>query len=78
MRTTSQTAPGFFAKFQSHPASVGESYFGHMRFALRFSGLLFLAAGAALVHALIPPLCETTASRLVKRLAALCDHRGTE
>lgn len=65
----------FFTKFQSHPASVGESYFGHMRFALRFAGKLFQAAGAALVHAVIPPLCETTASRIVTELNDMCNHR---
>lgn len=60
----------FVRGFQSHPASVNESYFGHMRFALGFAGTLFLAGGAALVHALIPPLCETTASNQVKKLHA--------
>ena len=55
--------------FTDHPASVGEDYFGHMAFALKFSGLLMLAAGAALVHAVLPFLCQTTASRIVKDLA---------
>ena len=54
--------------FISHPASVNESYFEHMRFALSFAGWLALAAGAALVHAVIPALCETTASTILKRL----------
>lgn len=73
----SNTKPGFIAAFQAHPASVGETYFGHMRFALRFSGKLFVAGGAALVHAFIPPLCETTASRAVKDLYEMCNHRGS-
>ncbi|MEM7709762.1 MAG: DUF6356 family protein [Pseudomonadota bacterium] len=60
----------FIRAFHDHPASVQETYLGHMRFALGFAGHLFLAGGAALVHALIPPLCETTASRLVARLHA--------
>lgn len=59
---------GPVAFFTAHPASVNESYFQHMRFALGFAGLLFLAAGAALVHAVFPALCETTASRLVRRM----------
>lgn len=59
----------FIAKFRTHPASVGENYLSHMAFALRFAALLAAAAGAALVHALIPPLFETTASRIVKGLA---------
>lgn len=54
--------------FLKHPRSVDESYFEHMAFAGRFAGLLFLAAGAALVHAIIPCLFEKTASRIVVRL----------
>ncbi len=56
--------------FTEHPDSVGESYFEHMRVALSFAVLLALAAGAALVHAFLPFLCETTASRTVKKLYA--------
>ena len=56
--------------FLDHPATVDETYFGHMRFALGFGFWLAVAAGAALVHALVPALCETTASRIVKRLHA--------
>lgn len=63
--------------FTEHPASVGEDYFGHMAFALRFSGLLALAAGAALVHAVLPFLCQTTASRILRDLTAMTAHRGT-
>jgi hypothetical protein len=70
--------PRFWAAFRDHPASVGESYFGHMGFALRFSGKLVTAAGAALLHAFIPPLCETTASRIVGELYEMCHHRNTQ
>lgn len=60
----------FIAKFRSHPASVGETYFGHMAFALRFACLLIAAGCAALIHALVPPMFETTAGRIVRGLAA--------
>jgi len=63
--------------FLAHPASVNETYFQHMRFALGFAGALALAAGAALVHAIVPALCETTASRIVKRLHARLSARHT-
>ncbi|MFN3664081.1 DUF6356 family protein [Yoonia sp.] len=56
--------------FLDHPASVNESYFAHMRFAFGFAFWLGVASLAALVHALIPALCETTASRILKRLHA--------
>ena len=54
--------------FLDHPATVNESYFQHMRFAFGFAFWLSVAAGAALIHALIPALCETTASRILRRL----------
>ncbi|MFK7870311.1 MAG: DUF6356 family protein [Roseobacter sp.] len=54
--------------FLAHPGSVGESYFQHLRFALRFSALLFMASVAALVHALVPCLFEKTAGKLVADL----------
>lgn len=65
----------FFTAMRSHPASVGESYFGHMRFALRFSGLLFAAGGAALVHAVLPALFETTASQIIRRMYTMIETR---
>ena len=54
--------------FLDHPASVDETYFGHMAFAAWFSGRLMLAAGAAIVHAILPFMFETTASRIVREL----------
>ena len=54
--------------FTDHPASVDETYFGHMAFAAWFASRLGLAAGAALVHAFLPFLFETTASRIVREL----------
>ena len=60
----------FITKFRTHPASVGESYFGHMAFAARFGTLLVAAGCAAFIHALIPPLFETTAGRIVQGLAS--------
>mgnify|MGYP001823660014 CR=1 FL=1 len=65
----------FAALFLAHPATVDETYFQHMRFAFGFSFWLGLAAGAALLHAFIPALCETTASRILKRLHARIESR---
>lgn len=61
--------------FTDHPATVGESYFGHLRFALSFAGWLLLAGLAALVHALLPFLFETTASRIITRLHTRMHNR---
>lgn len=62
--------------FLAHPAKVEETFFEHMFFAGRFAGLLFVAGGAALVHALIPCLFETTASRIIKTLYERTQGRG--
>lgn len=62
--------------FLDHPAKVDETFFQHMLFALKFSGLLFAAAGAALVHAIIPCLFEKTASKIIARLYARTNNRG--
>ena len=62
--------------FLAHPRAVEESYGEHMLFALKFSGTLFVAAFAALIHALIPAACERTASRIVARLYAKTHNRG--
>ena len=54
--------------FLAHPRSVDESYLEHQAHALRFSGSLFLAAGACFIHALVPGLFERTGSRTIERL----------
>lgn len=65
-----QQADGFLQSFVSHPASVGETYFGHLFFAMKFAARLFVAGFAALVHAFIPAWFETTASEQVKKIHA--------
>lgn len=64
--------------FIDHPDSVDETYGEHFLFAARFSGLLFLAAFMALVHALIPCLFEKSASRIVLGLSGKVANRGHE
>jgi len=60
--------------FLDHPASMGESYFEHQRQAVSFAGPLLLAGFACLLHAVIPGLCERTASR---RIAILHERMVT-
>lgn len=62
--------------FIDHPASVGETYFGHMAFAAWFSSRLFMAAFAAIIHAFLPFLFETTASRIIRELHERTHNRG--
>jgi hypothetical protein len=61
--------------FTEHPDAVGESYLEHMRTALSFAGPLAYAALAALVHAFLPFLFVTTASRIVRQLYARMTSR---
>lgn len=62
--------------FLDHPASVEESYFEHARFAGWFAFWLFLAAVAALIHAIIPAAFEKTGSRIIAKLYARTHNRG--
>ena len=55
--------------FTNHPRSVGETYLEHMGFAMGVAGSLFLAGAAAFIHALVPALCQTSASKRITRLA---------
>lgn len=59
-----------------HPASVDEGYFEHMSFASKFAFGLFIAGGAAIVHAVIPCLCEKTASNKIKELYGKIHNRN--
>lgn len=61
-------AARFARLFIDHPASVNETYFGHMAFAGWFASKLFMAAFAALIHAFLPFLFETTASSIIREL----------
>ncbi|HTN97784.1 MAG TPA: DUF6356 family protein [Nordella sp.] len=56
--------------FLSHPHKVGEGFFEHMLFALTFSGRLFKASAAAFLHAFVPSMCETTASKAIMDMHA--------
>ena len=58
------------ALFTAHPASVGETWSQHARFAFSAAGTLAMAAMGAAVHAVLPFLCQTTASRAIDRLHA--------
>ena len=56
--------------FESHPRSVGETYFEHQRAAFGFSCALLKAGLACFIHGLCPALFQTTASRAVAELHA--------
>ncbi|MEM6635018.1 MAG: DUF6356 family protein [Pseudomonadota bacterium] len=62
--------------FLDHPSSVDETYLEHAAFALWFAGWLFLAAGAALIHAIIPAAFEKTASGIIAKLYHRTQNRS--
>ncbi len=55
--------------FTEHPAAVGESYLEHFGVAMGFARCLGRASAAALVHAVVPSMCQTTASDCILELA---------
>ncbi len=60
---------------RAHLRQAGEGYWEHFRFATTF-GLLAMAAGiAAILHAVIPGICTSTASRIIRHLGHLADDR---
>ncbi len=59
---------GLTQRFTDHPRSVDETYGEHLRVALGFSGQLAIASMKAAVHAFLPWLCCTSASRKVAQL----------
>jgi len=64
------------AAFVDHPATVGESYLGHARFALWFGFKLMQAGFCALTHAVLPFAFQTTASSIVKELYEVVTNRS--
>jgi hypothetical protein len=54
--------------FNEHPASVGETYWGHLLRASWFGGKMLLGAGACFIHALLPFLFVKTGSQTITQL----------
>ena len=57
--------------FTAHPASVGETYLQHLRFAFRFGAKMTAGGLAAIVHSVFPFCFVTTASRANDELVAM-------
>jgi Family of unknown function (DUF6356) len=56
--------------FSEHPASVGESYWGHLLRASWFGSRMLFAGAACFVHAIFPFLFVKTGSRAITELHA--------
>jgi hypothetical protein len=67
---------GMFQRlFLAHPQQAGEGYFQHQRVALSFALPLLGAGLAAMLHAVVPGLCETTAGDAIRKLHARLEKR---
>jgi hypothetical protein len=65
--------------FTEHPASVGETYTGHMAMALSFSARLFMGAVACAIHAVLPFLFVKTGSATIDDLhSRMVVHRRVQ
>jgi hypothetical protein len=60
---------------RDHLEGVGETYGEHMHFALGVSRLLLVAGFCCAVHAMVPALFPTSASRRIRLLHAILDDR---
>ena len=65
-----------FSAFTAHPARVNETYAEHAQFAFAMAFRLFTAGAAALVHAVLPFLFQSTASRMIREMAACMEARA--
>tara|TARA_B110000977_G_scaffold24168_1_gene29370 strand:- start:191 stop:430 length:240 start_codon:yes stop_codon:yes gene_type:complete len=63
-------------RFLAHPESVNETYLQHAYFALSFSVAMFLGAIAAFIHAILPPLFQTTTRRIIYKLHERINNRS--
>lgn len=54
--------------FTQHPNTVGETYLQHLLHATGFSLHLAVAAGACLIHALLPFVFRDTGSQIINNL----------
>jgi Family of unknown function (DUF6356) len=62
--------------FIDHPRATGESYFGHMRFALSVALECAVIAFVVSVHALIPAFFVRTGGQRLKALMARLEARS--
>ena len=70
LRLSSKSVKARCSEFMEHPASVGESYTGHLVQAGGFGWRMIRAGFACWLHGLFPFLCVTSGSDTVQSLHA--------
>ena len=68
---------GLSKRFTSHPATVGETYGAHFKFAMKVAAALMKSGFACLAHAIYPPVFAETASRTIKNLSVEIEERSS-
>jgi hypothetical protein len=65
--------------FLAHPHTVGESYWEHLGVASRFGVEMLIGGSKAMVHAVFPNLCKTSASDTIRKLhTIMVEKRGAK
>jgi ABC-type branched-subunit amino acid transport system permease subunit len=65
--------------FLEHPKTVNESYFEHLLFAGKFGFMMVCGGLGALVHAIVPGLCITAGSDMIRTLNRIVvEHRDAK
>lgn len=61
--------------FTDHPASVGETYFQHMKHASTYGFNMLFGGFACLIHAVFPFICKSTGSNVLLKMTRHFVHR---
>jgi hypothetical protein len=61
--------------FRDHPATIGETYSQHLRFATGTGAMMIVGGCACVIHGLFPFLFTSTGSRTIRALAQRIDRR---
>ena len=61
--------------FRAHPATIGETYWRHFRFAVRTGGSMVAGGAACFIHGFFPFLFVSTGSRTIRTLAQKIERR---
>jgi hypothetical protein len=67
--------PSLPERCRDHLAAVGEDYGEHRRFAFAVGWSMVIAGAACILHGLVPAIFTDTASRTIRRLHAVIEHR---
>ena len=59
-----------------HLKSVNETYFEHLREALSYAAILFIATFAGFIHAIFPFLFQKVASRMILEVQVRLNKRA--